>query len=286
MPQHRNSSSTASKPAAASTATKPVSFFDYQQPSLGAPPSARKVPEKPRDDVLAKSFDSMNHDELFKCLAYYKYHTQEMHRKTSELYKQHGRGWRGHDLGMKVFHIKDQVAAKIREIVQDYANRHKRVPGTRITKESRHAFNLGKARHIHEGTIVIAEDIAHITGEINSLHADTPHRFSNVIPYTTHNRVETGGNHTYYITVIQKWCFRALRQIMQVAEHEIEAKGYKTEHEADFLRDSQTAEAHNQKVYKIRLQIRKMRRSSDGAKKHQRETFPDDSAMRHMMLKK
>lgn len=194
----------------------------------------------------------MSKAELHKCEAYHKFEARKFHIESAKLYKEHGSHFPGHSMGMQVFEIRDMVAAEIRKVINEYNEKHPKPH--KITLENKRQYRQGRYKAIHNHKMHISEDIAVLTSSINGLHQDANQKFENTPPPVHEGQM-------YFVAVLQKWCNRAIRQLMQAAVHYLHAQASNTTNDGKFLKASKDGEQHKTKAVELRRKISEHRRA-------------------------
>lgn len=178
-------------------------------------PVVRKAPEVSAE-IMRKKIETLDIHEARKRLAHEDYRLHELEHLNHKVYMNYGKKWTGHTQGVKLWKIRDHVVQKVSEAKHTYAEEHDKA------KMPRKEWKVGIAKAGNNLRVHVEDDIDEINTKVQGYYdtLELPKKFKNKVP-------EKGEDHHYRAKDVCNWVFRALRQVMLVADH------YVTEHKTD-----------------------------------------------------
>lgn len=228
--------------------------WDIAQQQLGGRVEPKPLPAS----IMSTPVDKLTLKQAFKRLNWERYRSSQLHRDADRIYKEHGRQWPHYSDAERLFHIKDKANAIIKKAVNAYREQHPKPQG-KISPQSRHQFHLKQrlaieAAHYHDES----KEIPGLTDRINGVYREY-FQGSKLENHKPSHAKDKEDEHMYHVVVVQRWVFRAIRQLMEATEAYISRTRTEDENAQKFLHLSQSAVPHQTKAYELRMRIRAIR---------------------------
>jgi hypothetical protein len=167
---------------------------------------------------------------------------------------EHGKNFKGYHQGHQLWELRDIVLDKIANAKEAYAEAHPK------KETNRKVWKAGMNKAANEVKIHVSYSIDEVNTKVQGYYDALTLSTKKFI-----NKVPTGSESHYDSKDIRNWMFRALRQIMLVAEHYAKEHADADTYSKDFMETANKSEAKHTIIKKLHDHLKKLKKQPTAA---------------------